>query len=38
MQDFVRQAGLWYGIYHEAAMFADTVRANVEGAYEGVTL
>ena len=41
MRDFVRQAGLWYGIYHEAEIdqaFADTVRANVEGAYEGVTL
>ena len=41
MRDFVRQAGLWYGIYHEAEIdqdFADTVRANVEAAYAGVTL
>ena len=41
MRDFVRQAGLWYGIYHEAEIdqaFADLVRSNVEGAYEGVTL
>ena len=41
MRQFVRQAGLWYGIFHEAAIdqaFADRVRANVEAAYEGVTL
>ncbi len=41
MREFVRQAGLWYGIYHEAEIdqaFADIVRANVEAAYEGVTL
>ncbi len=41
MRDFVRQAGLWYGIYHEAEIdqaFADMVRANVEAAYAGVSL
>ena len=41
MRDFVRQAGLWYGIFHEAEIdeaFADTVRANVEAAYAGVSL
>jgi len=41
MRQFVRQAGLWYGIYHDAEIdqaFADQVRANVEAAYEGVTL
>lgn len=41
MRDFVRQAGLWYGIYHDAEIdesFANTVRANVEAAYDGVML
>ncbi len=41
MREFVRQAGLWYGIYHDAEIdqaFVDTVRANVEAAYAGVTL
>ena len=41
MRQFVRQAGLWHGIYHDAEIdqaFADQVRANVETAYEGVTL
>ena len=41
MCDFVRQAGLWYGIYHEAEIdeaFASQVRANVEAAYQGVSL
>ena len=41
MRDFVRQAGLWYGIYHEAEIdgaFASQVRANVEAAYQGVSL
>ena len=41
MRDFVRQAGLWYGIYHEAeidAAFADRVRDNVEAAYVGAEL
>ena len=41
MRDFVRQAGLWYGIFHEAEIdeaFAARVRADVESAYEGVTL
>ncbi len=41
MRDFVRQAGLWYGIYHDAEIdqaFADTVRANVEAAYETAAL
>jgi len=41
MRDFVRQAGLWYGIYHEAEIdeaFAAQVRANVEAAYEGISL
>ena len=41
MRDFVRQAGLWYGIYHEAEIdetFARTVRTNVEAAYEGVSI
>lgn len=41
MRQFVRQAGLWYGIFHDAEIdqsFADQVRANVEAAYEGVTL
>ena len=41
MRQFVRQAGLWYGIYHDAEIdqaFADQVRANVEAAYEGVKL
>ena len=36
MRDFVRQAGLWYGIYHEAEIdetIARTVRTNVEAAY-----
>ena len=41
MRQFVRQAGLWYGIFHEAEIdeaFAAQVRDNVEEAYEGVTL
>ena len=41
MRDFVRQAGLWYGVYHEAeidAAFAERVRDNVESAYAGVSL
>ena len=41
MREFVRQAGLWYGIYHEAEIdvaFAERVRANVVAAYDGVTL
>ena len=41
MRDFVRQAGLWYGIYHEAEIdeaFARQVRTNVESAYAGVSL
>lgn len=41
MRDFVRQAGLWYGIFHEAEIdeaFAARVRADVEAAYEGVML
>ena len=41
MRDFVRQASLWYGIYHEAEIdeaFAAQVRANVEAAYEGLSL
>ena len=38
MREFVRQAGLWYGIFHDAeidAAFTAQVRANVEAAYEG---
>lgn len=41
MREFVRQAGLWYGIFHEAEIdeaFAARVRADVEAAYDGVTL
>lgn len=41
MRQFARQAGLWYGIYHDAEIdqaFAEMVRANVETAYEGLTL
>ena len=41
MRQFVRQAGLWYGIYHDAEIdeaFANMVRENVEAAYAGVTL
>ena len=41
MRDFVRQAGLWYGIYHEAeidAAFVSMVRDNVEAAYAGFML
>ena len=37
----VRQAGLWYGIFHEAEIdeaFAALVRDNVEAAYAGVSL
>ncbi len=41
MRDFVRAAGLWYGIYHDAVIdqaFCDQVRDNVEAAYAGVVL
>ena len=41
MRSFVREAGLWYGIFHEAEIddaFAEHVRAKVEAAYAGVTL
>ena len=41
MRQFVRDNGLWYGIYHDATIdqaFVDRVRANVAAAYEGVTL
>ncbi|MCY3832249.1 MAG: iron-containing alcohol dehydrogenase [Chloroflexi bacterium] len=41
MRRFVRETGLWYGIYHEAEIdetFAAQVRASVEAAYVGVTL
>ena len=41
MRDFVRQTGLWYGIYHEAEIdeaFVKRARETVEGAYEGVSL
>ncbi len=41
MREFVGQAGLWYSIFHDAEIdqaFVDTVRANVEAAYAGVTL
>jgi len=41
MRDFVRQAGLWYGIYHDAEIdiaFAEKVRENVEAAYEGAAI
>ena len=41
MRDFVRAAGLWYGIYHDAVIdqaFCDQVRGNVEAAYEGLAL
>ena len=41
MRQFVRQAGLWYGIFHEAEIdeaFAGKARDNVEAAYDGVTL
>lgn len=41
MRQFVRDYGLWYGIYHDAVIdqaFVDRVRANVEAAYAGVTL
>ena len=41
MRQFVRQADLWYGIYHEAEIdetFARTVRTTVEAAYEGVSI
>ena len=41
MRQFVRQAGLWYGIFHEAEIdeaFAAKVREIVEEAYLGVTL
>lgn len=41
MRDFVRQAGLWYGIYHDTVIgedFAAQVRVNVEAAYEKVAL
>ena len=41
MRDFVRQAGLWYGIYHEAEIdsdFVDKVRENVEAACAGAAL
>ncbi len=36
LSDFVQQAGLWYGIAHEAAIdeaFVATVRSNIEAAY-----
>ena len=36
LSDFVRQAGLWYGIAHEAQIdeaFAARVRSNIEAAY-----
>ena len=41
MRSFVRAAGLWYGIYHDAVIdqaFCDRVRQTVEVAYEGVAL
>ncbi|MCY3977263.1 MAG: iron-containing alcohol dehydrogenase [Chloroflexi bacterium] len=41
MRQFVRQAGLWYGIFHEAEIdetFAARVRDNVEAAYAGLSL
>jgi glycerol dehydrogenase-like iron-containing ADH family enzyme len=41
MRQFVRQAGLWYGIFHEAEIdeaFAAQVRDNVEAAYAGASL
>ena len=42
MRQFVRDYGLWYGIYHDAEIedaFVDRlVRKNVEAAYEGISL
>ena len=41
MRQFVRDNGLWYGIYHDAEIdeaFARLVRKNVESAYEGISL
>ncbi len=41
MRQFVRDYGLWYGIYHDAEIdqaFVDALRANVEAAYAGLTL
>ena len=41
MSRFVREAGLWYGIFHDAVIeqpFCDLVRDHVESAYTGVKL
>lgn len=41
LSGFVRQAGLWYGIAHEAAIdeaFVAQVRSNIEAAYAGHAL
>ncbi len=41
MREFVRRAGLWYGIYHDAEIdqaFVELVRENVEAAYAGGVL
>ena len=40
MRQFVRDNGLWYGIYHDATIdqaFVDRVRANVAAAYAKVS-
>ena len=41
MREFVRQAGLWYGIYHEAEIdqaFVDSARAMIDAAYAGADI